>query len=174
MNFRLHKVIGLLIVLTASCGAAGFEERLVAAVLMAEAGGEGTVGMTAVGEVIANRARLRQKSPGQVVRERYQFSPLNRTKPHRLIARYEKSPLYREALRIAKTVIENPAALPRWTAGADHFEHIGAPTPFWARGRAPVAVVGRHRFWLLDPWREAGLGTAVRGSTGLGLGSPES
>jgi N-acetylmuramoyl-L-alanine amidase len=133
--------------------AASVDERLVAAVLMAEARGEGIVGMTAVGEVIANRARNRQIHPGHVVREAYQFSPLNRVKPYQLIARYEKQPLYPEALRIAKKVIETPAELPGLAAGADHFEEINAPTPWWARGQKPVAVVGGHRFWRLNSER---------------------
>jgi hypothetical protein len=106
--------------------------------------------MTAVGEVIANRARKRRLSPGLVVQEPRQFSPLNRAKPRKLILRYGKMPLYREALRIAATVIHTPANLPGLAAGADHFEHIQAPFPRWARGRQPVAVVGRHRFWLLS------------------------
>ena len=128
---RFHWVLGLVVMLTAPCGAASFDERLIAAVLMAEARGEGVVGMTAVGEVIANRASKRQMHPAQVVREAYQFSPLNRVKPHELVSRYEKMPLYAEALRIASTVIR-------------------APIPRWARGRKPVAVVGGQRFWLLN------------------------
>jgi cell wall hydrolase len=136
--------------LTASCGAASFDERLIAAILMAEARGEGVVGMTAVGEVIANRARIRRMPPKMVVQEPYQFTPLNRTKPRELILRFEKMLLYPEALQIARTVIQTPAALPGLAAGADHFEQIGAPVPHWARGRRPVAVVGGHRFWRLS------------------------
>lgn len=150
MSGRFYVMAGLVVLLTIPCGAASFDERLIAAVLMAEARGEGIVGMTAVGEVIANRAKKRQKSPGVVVRQQYQFSPLNRTKPQQLISHYEQLPLYREALRIANTVIQTPAKLPGLTAGADHFEDIGAPTPRWARGRKPVAVVGGHRFWVLN------------------------
>jgi hypothetical protein len=149
-NWGFGCVSGLVLLLAAPCGAASFEERLIAAVLMAEARGDGVAGMTAVGEVIANRARKRQIPPGLVVQEGRQFSPLNRAKPHELIKRYEKMPLYREALRIATTVIENPAELPGLAAGADHFEHIRAPVPRWARGRRPVAVVGGQRFWLLS------------------------
>jgi hypothetical protein len=103
-----------------------------------------------VGEVIANRARKRQMPPGRIVREACQFSPLNRRKPQELILRYEKMPLYPEALRIAATVIRYPAELPGLAAGADHFERTQAPIPRWARGRPPVAVVRRHRFWLLS------------------------
>ena len=150
MSGRFDWVLGLMVLITAPCGAASFDERLVAAVLMAEAQGEGIVGMTAVGEVIANRAQKRQLPPGLVVLEAYQFSPLNRATPHNLVSRYEKMPLYREALRIARTVIQTPAALPGLTAGADHFEHLQAPIPRWARGRRPVAVVGGHRFWRLS------------------------
>jgi hypothetical protein len=75
---------------------------------------------------------------------------LNRAKPGELIVRFEKMPLYQEALRIARTVIQTPAELPGLAAGADHFERIGAPIPHWARGREPVAVVGGHQFWLLS------------------------
>jgi len=150
MNWRFGCVLGLMLLLMAPCLAASFEERLVAAVLMAEARGEGIIGMTAVGEVIANRARKRQISPGLVVQEPHQFSPLNRVKPHELIMRYEKMSLYREALRIAVTVVESPTELPGLAAGADHFESIRALVPRWARGRQPVVIVGGHRFWLLS------------------------
>jgi spore germination cell wall hydrolase CwlJ-like protein len=150
MNWCSGCESALTLLLAAQGRAATFDERLVAAVLMAEARGDGVEGMTAVGEVIANRARKRQIPPGLVVQQANQFSPLNRTKPYELIMRYEKMPLYREALRIATTVIQNPGNLPGLAAGADHFERIRAPIPRWARGRQPVAVVGRHRFWLLN------------------------
>jgi hypothetical protein len=150
MNGCSHWVLGMVILFSATCGAANFDERLIAAVLMAEARNEGTVGMTAVGEVIANRARIRHMPPGLVVRQAYQFSPLNRVKPHELVLRYEKMPLYHEALRIANTVVQAPADLPGLTAGADHFEGIGAPIPRWARGCRPVAVIGGQRFWKLN------------------------
>ena len=151
LSGRLYTVLGLVITLVAPCRAASFDERLVAAVLMAEARGEGIVGMTAVGEVIANRARKRQKHPAAVVQEAYQFSPLNRTKPQDLVSRYEMMPLYRDALQIANTVIQTPDKLPGLTMGADHFEKLKAPTPSWARGRRPVVILGGHRFWLLSP-----------------------
>jgi spore germination cell wall hydrolase CwlJ-like protein len=150
MNWRFGCELALTLFLAAQCGAATFDERLVAAVLMAEARGDGVAGMTAVGEVIANRARKRQIPPGRVVLQARQFSPLNQATPHELIRRYEKMPLYREALRIATTVIQTPADLPGLAAGADHFEHVRARIPRWARGRQPVAVVGGHRFWLLN------------------------
>jgi N-acetylmuramoyl-L-alanine amidase len=149
-NVRFGCVIALVVLLVAPCGAADFEERLVAAVLMAEARGEGARGMTAVGEVIANRARRRQISPRLVVLQPHQFSPLNRTRPHELINLYEEMPLYREALRIAAIVVRTPAELPGFVAGADHFESIHAPVPPWARGRKSVAVVGNLRFWRLS------------------------
>ena len=148
-KWRCACQLGLML-FAAPCGAASFEERLIAAVLMAEARGEGVIGMTAVGEVIANRAWKRQMPPGLVVQQPCQFSPLNGASPNELIMRYEKMPLYREALRIAAAVIHTPAELPGLTAGADHFERIRAPVPHWARGRRPVAVVGGHRFWLLS------------------------
>ena len=44
LNGRLHTVFVLVVTLVVSCGAASFEERLVAAVLMAEAQGEGVAG----------------------------------------------------------------------------------------------------------------------------------
>ena len=152
----LQLLLSLGVFLAAPCGAATFDERLIAAVLMAEAEGEGVAGMTAVGEVIANRARIRRMPPGRVVREPHQFSPLNRVKPATLISRYEKRPLYAEALRIAETVTQTPERLPGLTAGADHFEHVQAPLPRWARGRKPVAVVGNLRFWLLSNHQPTG------------------
>jgi spore germination cell wall hydrolase CwlJ-like protein len=150
MKGRWCCLSGLIVCLAAPCEGASFDERLVAAVLTAEAGGEGVAGMMAVGEVIANRARDRRMVPGRVVLQAYQFSPLNGINPQQLILRYEKATPYPEALRIAKLVVHSPARLPGLTAGADHFESIRAPIPRWARGRTPVAVVGGHRFWRLS------------------------
>jgi N-acetylmuramoyl-L-alanine amidase len=66
---------------------------VVAAVLWAEARGEGERGIRAVAEVIHNRTRNRQfgRTPYEVVTKPKQFSCLNNTSPAKLVNRAQKS-----------------------------------------------------------------------------------
>lgn len=125
---------------------ATYGQQVVAAVLMAEAWGEGEEGMIAVAEVIRNRADRYEISPLAVVKQRRQFSSLNQSSPQALIRRYWKTNDWGLAIKIAKVLYNEPEKLPGITKGASHYD-VGIPS--WARGQKPVAIIGNHRFWCL-------------------------
>ena len=125
-----------------------YGQQVVAAVLMAEAWGEGTEGMTAVAEVIRRRADEWGMSPLAVVKRVKHFSCLNRTRPETLLRKFYRKPDFVLALEIAKTVYNTPQNLPGFSRGATHF-HDHSKTPYWATGELPVAVIGNLSFYRL-------------------------
>ena len=125
-----------------------YEEKAVAAVLIGEAGGEGKTGMTAVAEVILCRAREKQWTIREVIGFPLAFSCLNETTVEALIRKNSSHKRYSEALQIARRMLRSPASFQNITRGANHFE-IKTRTPGWAKGRKPVAVIGRHAFYRL-------------------------
>jgi spore germination cell wall hydrolase CwlJ-like protein len=139
----------LLLSLSSSLGAT-YGQKMVAAVLLAEARGDGKRGMTAVAEVIRTRADSKawSKSPLAVIQERKQFSSVNGTTVGKLHAKMQKSRLYPVALRISRTMYNTPEKLPGYAQGATHFARYDA-NPYWALGRKPVARVGQHLFYKL-------------------------
>ncbi len=130
-----------------------YQQRAVAAVLMGEARSEGVRGMTAVAEVIHQRAVEKGRTPLQVVSARrgriHAFSCVNGTTLDRLIRRFSRQPVYQEALQLAQEVCEDPERLPGITMGANHFTRA-TERPYWAKGSQPVAVIGQHAFYRLD------------------------
>lgn len=126
---------------------ANYGQEVVAAVLLAEARGEGEAGMKAVAEVIRRRADrygvslLATLQPGA-------FSSLNRTTRDALLRRYRKHPLFPKALRIASLAYNEPHRLGNQTQGATHFTHK-SETPYWAAGHSPVATIGNHAFYRI-------------------------
>jgi spore germination cell wall hydrolase CwlJ-like protein len=135
-----------------SCGQT-YEEQAVAAILMAEAWSEGEQGMTAVAEVIHQRAKEKRRTPLAVVsarRGRYHaFSCLNGTTLEQLIQKFRAQPDYQKALRIANTACQTPEQLPGITNAATHFTRK-TEQPYWAKDQQPVAVIGRHAFYKLE------------------------
>jgi cell wall hydrolase len=129
-----------------------YEERAVAAVLMGEAWSEGVRGMTAAADVICQRAKEKDWTPLRVVAAHrgrvHAFSCLNGTTLDRLIRKFEGKPDYQDALQIAHKACQTPDRLPDITNSANHYtrktEH-----PYWAKGKRPVAVIGRHAFYKL-------------------------
>jgi spore germination cell wall hydrolase CwlJ-like protein len=130
-----------------------YEERGVAAVLMGEAWSEGAQGMTAVAEVIHQRAVEKGKAPLQVISARrgriHAFSSLNGTTLDRLIRKFGGEPDYQQALQIAQMMCETPGRLPGLARFANHFT-CANERPYWARGKRPVAIIGRHAFYRLE------------------------
>jgi spore germination cell wall hydrolase CwlJ-like protein len=129
------------------------EEQAVAAVLMGESSSEGVRGMTAVAEVIHQRAIEKGQTPMQVVTARrggiHAFSCVNGTTLDRLIRKFSREPDYQHALQIAQAVCESPERLPGLTMSANHFTRA-SERPYWAQGIRPAAVIGRHAFYRLD------------------------
>lgn len=126
--------------------AATYGQQVVAAVLMAEAWGEGREGMIAVAEVIRNRADKEGISPLAIVKQPRQFTSLNNTTPPQLIRKFWKARDWEIALEISRMLYNEPEKLPGITNGADHYDN---GRPYWAKGRTPVAVVGSHKFYRL-------------------------
>lgn len=152
--WRAIVAMALVVVATgASLGAAPatgptYGQQVVAAVLMAEAWGEGQTGMTAVAEVIRARAEAAGRSPLWVVQQPRQFSCLNRTEPRELIRRFGRHPDFDVALEIARRLYNSPEALAGIANGATHFERAGTRA-YWTAGHQPVARIGRLHFYRL-------------------------
>ncbi len=116
---------------------------LCAAVVCAEARGEGLIGQAAVWEVIHRRSLERGLSAERVVRQRRQFACLNRVTPDRLVLRMRSQP---EWPAVSALVASAPRT--RYTCGANHFTRCDENPP-WARGHRPVAMIGAHAFYKL-------------------------
>jgi cell wall hydrolase len=125
-----------------------YGQRVVAAVLMGEARGEGETGMRAVAEVIRNRANAASKSPLEVVLKKGQFSCLKNTTPEALHAKFHRMDTYPMALQIAKTCYNTPEQLPNATKGATFFHHKQNGPP-WLDDVLPVATIGNHTFYVI-------------------------
>jgi hypothetical protein len=126
-----------------------YGQQVVAAVLMAEAWGEGRDGMTAVAEVIRKRADEWDMSPLAVVKRLKHFSCLNGTRPESLLKKFHRKPDFVLALEIARIVYNTPQSLPGFSRGATHF-HDHSMTPYWASGQRPVAIIGNLSFYRLS------------------------
>lgn len=124
------------------------DETAVVAVLCAEAGNQGERGMTAVAEVIHQRAVDGRKSILTVLTKRKAFSCLNGTSLENLDLKFRRAPEYAAALRIAKIACRHPEKLPGLARGANHFTHK-REKPWWAKGRKPVVIIGDHAFFRL-------------------------
>ena len=124
-----------------------YGQRIVAAVLMGEALGEGEVGMTAVAEVVRNRARDWHKTPLEVVLKRGEFCCLNPTTPENLYRKFSRMKGYATALRIAKTCYNAPAQLPNMTRGAIYYDNKRG-RPRWLPSVRLVACIGNHNFYV--------------------------
>ena len=130
-----------------------YQERAIAAVLMGEAWSEGAQGMTAVAEVIHQRAIEKGRTPLQVVAAHrgriHAFSCLNGTTLNRLIRKFSGERDYQPALQIARTLCRTPDQLPDGTGSANHYTLV-AEHPYWTKGKQPVALVGQLAFYKLN------------------------
>lgn len=128
-------------------------EHHLAAVLVAEAGGQGRDGMEAVAETIVNRAACKGWSIQKTITFRQNtrsahFSCLNGRSIEELYRTAHEHPLFATALQIAQLVYREPDKIPRRVNLANHFARKGQK-PWWARDKSPVAVVGDHAFYRL-------------------------
>jgi hypothetical protein len=141
-------VLGSLVAgLSSSAWAAPYGQEVMAAVLLAEARGEGVAGMMAVAEVI--RCRADQKGQGILSTLRPgAYSSLNGTTHKGLVRKLRGHPLFPKALEIARLAYNQPHRLGNLTRGATHFTHK-KEKPYWAVGHYPVATIGNHAFYRL-------------------------
>ncbi len=123
--------------------------KFIALTILAEARGEGKAGMYAVACVIQQRAVNRKKPAFIICGEPDQFSCWNERpygwKYQHDNLLWEKEAPYALALAID---IENRKIKCEWLKNADHYCHVNINN-YWTRGRKPVAIIGRHKFYKL-------------------------
>lgn len=111
--------------------------------IIAEAAGEGPVGMLAVANVMRNRANVRGQTIGDVVRAPQQFTGF--WTPGAKAVEAQRDPTIRaEAEQILRGVLTGELQDP--TGGADHY-HADSVNPEWARGMPTTARIGAHTFY---------------------------
>ena len=118
--------------------------ELTAAILISEAGGEGTSGIRAVMEVIRSRMKNKKQSMYRVVTQKCAFSCYNKwhNNPVGFINKNKKHPLFREAVWIVNNYHGNV------TKNAN-FYHEKTKSPVWSSGVTPTVVIGNHKFFNL-------------------------
>lgn len=132
-----------------SVRAATWDERVVAAVIMGEARGEGRIGMIAVGEVIRQRCVERKQSPLVVVTARGEFSSKNGKSSAQMVVKYSHLREYATALQVASMVCYRPYLLPGITKSANYFDSKRT-TPWWAERAICTAIIGNHKFYRVQ------------------------
>lgn len=125
---------------------ATWEEKVVAAVIMGEARGEGESGMIAVGEVIHQRSVERHQTPVRVVTDKGEFASKVGKTAVQMVQSYSKERGYATALRVAHLVCHCPDKLPGITKSANYFDNKGRH-PWWASSGVRVATIGNHVFY---------------------------
>jgi N-acetylmuramoyl-L-alanine amidase len=122
------------------------QEETVAITILAEARGEGKRGMYAVACVISKRMEEKSKTGAQVCLQPWQFSCWNKNdpqKPHlRKLLRHELAPY---AMQLAKNINNLDLGFVR---AANHY-HTKRVSPYWSKGKRPVATIGNHLFFKL-------------------------
>lgn len=122
-------------------------ERVAILTILMEAYGEGTKGMTAVGEVIRTRARERSLSWAEVCLQPKQFSCWNGMKRENILSTFD---YHRHGYRLehyekAKIAWEK-SAFTNYTKGANLYYAPKLASPSWAKKTPLVAVIGNHNF----------------------------
>lgn len=118
---------------------------IVALTILAEARGEGKNGMAAVACVINQRAINRNLTAEQVCLQKWQFSCWNGKREADLKHLY-KSPMTSWALYLEANINRMNRAK---VGFADHYYSTSIKAPYWAKGRNPVEVIGKHKFYKL-------------------------
>lgn len=111
--------------------------------IIAEAAGEGDEGMADVASVIRNRSSERGISPGDVVRQRRQFTGYEAPGPDAVKA--QRDPAVRARAEAALDGVFD-GRLPDMTGGADHY-HADSVKPDWAGSMQETTKRGRHIFY---------------------------
>lgn len=118
-------------------------KELAAAILVAEAGGEGTNGLMAVTEVINNRMKARKISLYAVITEPRAFACFykSRSNPQGFITKWKKHPRYSYALWCINNYKGNSL-----TKGSLYY-HEKKLKAKWSKGVKPTAKIGNHLFF---------------------------
>ena len=121
----------------------GAERHLIAAGIIAEAGGECREGIEAVWEVIHNRTQQRKRGYTTVVTRRKQYSCLNNTTTTSLKRRMSQHTFYLWVYHVLLSTTPKT----NHTGGANHY-HATRVSPKWAKGQKQTRI-GRHRFYKI-------------------------
>ena len=155
-NLFVVVVIGFLFSF-GNCAMAGpldglsYDEKVVAITILAEAKGEGSVGMQAVACVIQQRSIEKKKTTAFVCLQRKQFSCWNGQAGIASLGNKvtrKNLPAVEIAIKLAKDLVsgkELDRSLVRW---ANHY-HTLEVRPKWSAGAVPVAIIGHHKFFKL-------------------------
>ena len=120
-------------------GKTKWENIQVAKVIASEACNQGVIGMVAVANVIANRAKATNKTPYETVTKPYQFTGY--THPR-------KEKIYQGCKSKADKIAKNLMKLEDITKGADHYANLSfAGNKKWIRAYAKTAKIGEHTFF---------------------------
>lgn len=124
-------------------------QDLIAACLIAEAGGESHQGIQAVANVIANRAKHDPNRAQAVILKPKQFSAFNGigNDPEKLqafIAKQKKHPVWAYASTLAQQVLAGK--IQDVTGGATSY-HTTAIHPYWADFMTKTVTIGHHIFY---------------------------
>ena len=126
-------------------GCVQIQAGVVALTILAEARGEGPDGMAAVAACIQQRSLNRSMTPEEVCLEKKQFSCWNGKRPADL-----EHLLKLPQAKTANWLSKNLHKLNRAKVGfADHYYADWIKAPYWAKGKKPVAVIGKHKFYRL-------------------------
>ena len=124
-----------------SCEGSTYEQDVVIATIILEAGGEYYVGaIEAVHEVIVNRAMKRNLTPAEVCLQKKQFSCWNGISVEDGITKAKAHPRW----EIAKRALCRES---NYVNGADHYHANYIKNPYWAKSMRKTAVIGRHTFY---------------------------
>ncbi len=127
---------------------------ILARTIYGEARGELVRGKEAVAAVVMNRVRRARRhgrywwgsSVREVCTKPWQFSCWNENDSNRekIVIVVPGNRNFDSCIRIARRAISGTLKDP--TGGATHY-HVKGLRPPWARGRSPVAEIGRHQFY---------------------------
>jgi spore germination cell wall hydrolase CwlJ-like protein len=117
-------ILGIIIVSLTATLAYGNTKEEIAKTIAAEAGGEGYTGMYLVANTIANRAQKLDKTPYQVVSQKFQY--------YGFTAKYRNA-RYLEVKKQADYLAENIMRLPDKTKGAIFFRQTKEPRFKWCK-----------------------------------------
>jgi hypothetical protein len=123
---------------------------ILASTVYGEARGEPLVGQVAVAWTVRNRALHHSTWRGQSIQQiclaPKQYSCWNEGDPNRpkVLAVTLNDPVFLGCLHVAIDVLGELSWSP--VGCATHF-YAGSRVPAWAKGKTPVAVIGRHRFF---------------------------
>lgn len=125
-----------------------YDEWVMALAIWREARGEPVEGKIAVGEVIRNRMRTKNRWRSTivgVVTQPKQFSAFNAGDPNAVKFPKPTDGVWRQCCESVRAVMRNRAD---FTEGANHY-HTKAVKPYWVKGKTPVCEIGNHVFYKL-------------------------